>query len=85
MMTRAQRIVLILYCLLVVYCCLWIPLHAFEVVNANGTVASTSIGYGWLWSADSEPPAIALVALRLLSATGLCGAAFLLAGKWRSP
>lgn len=84
-MSRAQRIVLIIYCLLVVYCSVWIPLHEFQVVNPDGTIVATSIGYGWLWSAESEPPAIALVMLRLLAVTAIAGAAFLLAGKWRSP
>jgi hypothetical protein len=85
-MTRTQRIVIVLYCLLVVYCCLWIPLNAFEVVNPNGTTASTSLAYGWLWTAQTpELPGIHLVELRLLAATALAGAAFVLAGNWRSP
>jgi hypothetical protein len=74
----------VLYCLLIVYCCVWVPLHVFEVVNPDGTVASTSVGYGWLWSADTpELPAFRLVALRLLAATALGAGAFLLAGRWK--
>ena len=74
-----------LYCLLIVYCCVWVPLRVFEVVNPDGTVASTSVGYGWLWSADTSGlPAFRLVALRLLAATALGAGAFLLAGRWKS-
>jgi len=85
-MTRAQRIIAVLYCLMVVYCCVWIPLHVFQVVNPDGTVASTSIGYGWLWSAETlKLQGMGLIALRRLATTALSAAAFLVAGKWRSP
>jgi hypothetical protein len=123
-MTRAQRIVAVLYCLLVVYCGVWVP-WARTVPLAQPIKVQE--GYDWVWSVgceqptaasttpapventkpasdtppkfevvDAPPPSpchgfkwgepdIATIALRLVAATGLCGAAFLLAGKWRSP
>jgi len=44
-MNRPQRIVVILYCLLVVYCCTWVPWHI--VPPSNPPIRA---GYGWLWS-----------------------------------
>ena len=113
-MNRAQRLVLILYCLLLVYCCVWIP---WCISNRN--VVCERVGYGWLWAGPSQnatifdriveateapipppPPGITLdnpeqtwerarpdlelMALRLLAATLICGAAFLMAGMFRS-
>jgi hypothetical protein len=43
-MNRPQRIVLIVYCLLLVYCCLWIPWHVRHRLTDRRT------GYGWLWT-----------------------------------
>jgi TRAP-type C4-dicarboxylate transport system permease small subunit len=84
-MTRPQRIIAIIYCFLVLYCCLWIPLRVFQQVNPDGSVISTSLGYGWLWSAETlDLPSIHLIVLRLLASTALGAAAFLLAGKWKS-
>ena len=55
-MNRAQRIVLILYCLLLAYCCLWIPWH----VQRGSRFATTYVrsGYGWLWTGPKQycPP-----------------------------
>jgi hypothetical protein len=85
-MTRSQRIVVVLYCLLVVYCCVWVPWHVV------GPEDNYQLGYGWIWGpANGEGgqgnggPDITAIALRLLAATALATAAFLLAGKWRSP
>jgi len=81
-MNRAQRIVLILYCLLIVYCCLWVPWHVIEQ-----TGISARIGYGWLWIGPSvgyapyASPDLAVIVLRLIAATALAGAAFLGAHK----
>jgi hypothetical protein len=69
-MNRAERIVLIVYCLLVVYCCLWVPGH---VVTPAG---ETQFGHPWLWHVD--------LGGRLLAVTAIAGAIFLLVGKWRS-
>jgi len=92
-MNRPQRFVLILYFLLIVYCCVWVPWH-FVVAPANaGGTAQVRVGYGWLWSgpqlADSSwacnhtphaTPDLAIIGLRLLAATAL-GAASLAAAR----
>ena len=55
-MNRAQRLVLVLYCLLLAYCCLWIPWH----VQRSSRFATTYVrsGYGWLWAGPKDycPP-----------------------------
>jgi len=79
-MNRSQRIVAVLYCLLVVYCCVWVPWHV-----KLPEVGEVQLGSRWLWSVDSGGPDVAAIALRLLAATALGVAAFLLAGKWRRP
>jgi TRAP-type C4-dicarboxylate transport system permease small subunit len=83
-MNRTRRVVLVVYCLLILYCCIWVPSNAFEVVNPNGTSASRSLGYDWLWKAETpEVPAIRLVALRIVAVSALAGAVFVAAGKWQ--
>jgi hypothetical protein len=84
-MTRAQRIVAVLYCLLVVYCCVWIPWHA--IVPDVGDIP---LNYHLLWSDPmfwaeqmSSSPDLVRIALRLLVATALGGAAFLITGRWK--
>jgi hypothetical protein len=47
-MNRSQRIVLVLYCLLIVCCCVWVPWRV--VVPGDPPVR---IGYAWL---SSGPP-----------------------------
>jgi hypothetical protein len=96
-MSRVQRIVLILYCILVVYCCLWIP-WKYEAVNH----AYIRLGYAWLWvgpasatvpnttfpfpRAGGARPDMPLIALRLLAATAAGAIAFLLIGiKGKNP
>ena len=80
-MTPLQRIVVVLYCLLVAYCCLWVPWH----VTGLAAVGQVQLGYGWIWHpADpSGGPDVAAITLRLLAVTGLGAAVFLLAGKWK--
>lgn len=53
-MNRAQRVVAVGYCLLLTYCCVWVPwripigLHdRFERSN-----------YGWIWAGPHPAPAI---------------------------
>jgi hypothetical protein len=80
-MTRAQRIVAVLYCLLVVYCAVWVP----WVANFRD-FKDIPQGYGWVWSPPSGQgiPSLAAIATRILAVTALSGAAFLLAGKWKA-
>lgn len=46
-MNKAQRVVLILSCLLLVYCCVWIPWHV-RLRYPSG--AYERVGYGWVWA-----------------------------------
>jgi hypothetical protein len=77
-MTRAQRIVLIVYFLLLAYCCEWVPWHLVE------GEARVRDGYGWLWvgpsnSADAylTTPDWTIIALRIVAVTAIAGAAYL--------
>lgn len=80
-MTRTQRLVAIFYCLLIVYCGAWVPWH-YDMEAVKGI----KVGYGLVWNGPPGGvgvPDMAAVAARVLVATGLCGAAFLVAGKWK--
>ncbi|SPE42600.1 hypothetical protein SBA7_1550003 [Candidatus Sulfotelmatobacter sp. SbA7] len=63
-MTRAQRIVIVVYCLLVAYCCVWVPWHATSVLTEENedlkqnekSVKDTGLGYAWVWSRGGPPP-----------------------------
>jgi len=82
MITRAQRIVLICYCLLVVYCAVWVPWH-YDM----GQIKAIKEGHALVWNGPPGGygvPDMAAVGSRVLAATGLAGAVFLLAGRWRS-
>lgn len=80
-MTRTQQIVAVLYCLLVAYCCAWVP----WVAN-NTVVRDYHQGYGWVWNPPTEigVPSLTVIATRILAATALGAAAFLLARKWKA-
>ena len=75
-MNRAQRIVIVVYCLLVVYCCVWVPWRV-----TLSSVGEVQAGCRWLWTRDVGGPNVVAIALRLLASTALGVAAFLLAGK----
>jgi len=77
-MTRLQRIAAFLYCLAVVYCCIWVPWRV-----TLPSVGELQQGCRWLWTLDAGGPNIAAIALRLIAVTALGGAAFLLTGKWK--
>jgi hypothetical protein len=80
-MNHTQRIVLI------VYCCVWVAGQAYD--HAENQVRA---GYGWLWSGppDTEvlpsvtTPDLPVIGLRLLAVSAISGAAFLLAGMFKS-
>ncbi len=80
-MRRSTRIVLVAYCLLLAYCCLWVPWHI-----APGT-DYIRVGYGWLWvgptTHDFEgalaAPDLPLIGLRILALTAIAGAAYFVA------
>jgi hypothetical protein len=80
-MNRPQRVVLILYFVLLTYCCVWVPWH---LVQSEDRVRA---GYGWLWAGPNTTdvpsslttPDLSIIGLRLLAVTALAGAAFCVA------
>jgi hypothetical protein len=81
-MTRPQRTVVIVYCLLVAYCGVWVPWH-YDIGDLKGIKE----GYALVWNGPPDgrgAPDMATVAARVLTATGLSAAAFLLADKWKA-
>jgi len=48
--------VLVVYCLLLTYCCLWIPWHVQHVSRYSSNYVRS--GYGWLWTGPKQycPP-----------------------------
>jgi hypothetical protein len=57
-MNRPQRIVAVIYCLLVVYCCIWIPWHVEFQPATRAGYKNERVGYGWLWAGPYRRPAI---------------------------
>lgn len=66
-MTRTQRVVLVVYCLLVAYCCAWIPWHVTFVAESQSSVGDESTPpfqgekiirsrtvYSFIWNAPSD-------------------------------
>jgi hypothetical protein len=49
-LSKIQRIVVIVYCVLLAYCCLWIPWH---LVQGQDNIRA---GYGWLWRGPQNAP-----------------------------
>src|ERR1035437_6387525 len=78
-MNRAHRLVAVLYCLLVVYCCVWVP----WVASTEG-VKDIAQGYSWVWSSPGAGvPSLPAILTRIMAVTALSAAAFVLAGKWK--
>ena len=86
-LTRSQRIVLILYCLAVAYCCLWVP----WIYNLPGDgIKNVQGGYALIW--DGPPsgfgvPNLIAIIVRIMAVTALSAAAFVLTGmriSWRN-
>jgi glucose dehydrogenase len=90
-MNRTQRVVLIVYCVLLAYCCVWVPWHVEMHISQDlSRPTSVRMGYGWLWAgpsdSDVQRPASAtldlpIIGLRFLAVTAIAGAAFF-AGGW---
>jgi len=82
-MNRAQRIVLVLYCLLLAYCCIWIPWHVPARHFVEGAIRpAEDLGYGWLWVVPNSyaTPDLPRIELRFGAATALAAAVFLISG-----
>jgi len=91
-LSTAQRVILILYCAVLVYCCLWIPWQS--PLLTQGVQGVLRQGYGWLWIGPANPhsaypsefaarlavPDVSVIILRLASVSALAAAAFLIAG-----
>lgn len=88
-MNRIQRVVVILYCLSLVYCCLWVPWHVPYGPRHK------HLGYGWIWEGPATSPAdpdwrqlehkyaspdVLRIVLRVIAASSLAAAAMLVAG-----
>jgi hypothetical protein len=80
-MSKAQRFVVMIYCLLLAYGCLWVPWHVYDGTNYLRT------GYGWLWVGPSAPgvasystPDLVIMGFRFMAATAISAAIFLLTG-----
>jgi hypothetical protein len=102
-MNRTQHFVLVLYCLLLAYCCLWLPWHVQR--SSRFDTFYVRSGYGWLWTGpkkycpsppsdhtanlcnldnwteydETATPDLQLLALRLVAATAIGSAVFVLA------
>jgi len=50
---RRQHLVLIVYCAVLAYCCLWIP---WRVPVGVLRVRYQRLGYGWIWVGPTPPP-----------------------------
>jgi hypothetical protein len=61
-MNRSQRIVAVVYCLLVVYCCAWVP-WIFMMPHAEAQASKVQQGYDWVWAVGCDPPTAAKVDL----------------------
>jgi hypothetical protein len=88
-MTRAQRIVVVVYLLVVAYCCTWVPWCVrWHIASDYSKPLMQRMGYGWLWAGPSNwsPYAIPdypLIAMRLFALTAICGAVYLALALFR--
>ena len=92
-MNQAQRIVFILYFLLLTYCCVWIPWR-FQIHSPSDSYRPDGYyrtGYGWSWVGPRNPqsrrydssyaaPDMPLIQLRIVAVTSIAAGGFLLSG-----
>jgi hypothetical protein len=83
-MSHTARGFLLIYCLLLAGCVLWVPWH----VQLRGTEYSRyagfeNMGYGWLWRGPAVPPGwyvlyaapdVTRISLRVFAVTSVCAA-----------
>ena len=83
-MNRTQRVVLVVYCVLLAYCCIWVPWHMQMHISQDVSMpTSLRMGYGLLWAGpESATPDLPIIGLRLLAVTAVAGAAFCVA-TWK--
>jgi hypothetical protein len=94
-MNRSQRVVVILYCIVLLYCSVWVPWHVQWHYPADfSRPMNERVGYGWLWAgpqsgglhgfdAINATPDFGVIALRVVAVTVAAAASFMLAGLTR--
>jgi hypothetical protein len=86
-MSKPQRIVLVIYCFLLAYCCVWIPWH----VTLGYARTNVDVIYSFVWAAPnfgfvraySARPAMQLIFLRIVAITAVAGAVFVIVGTFK--
>ncbi len=87
-MNRAQRVILAIYCILLAYCCIWIP---WRVTFGSGQM--TEVIYSLVWAAPKvgyergfkAVPEMNLILLRIVGLTVISAVVFELANVLRKP
>ncbi|MGO9434382.1 MAG: hypothetical protein ACLP00_08805 [Terracidiphilus sp.] len=84
-MSRAQRILVVIYLLAVTYCCAWIPWRVTSIYIPDNRY--WRVAYGWVWSGPNwtapngvqlnATPDTAMIGLRFVAVTAFCGAVYL--------
>ena len=83
-MNQIQRIVVVIYCLLLAYCCIWVPWQIVGTVGSAPEHKISNIIYSPVWDAPigsyETSPDMRLIILRAVAITSIAGAAFVSAG-----
>jgi hypothetical protein len=83
-MNQIQRIVVVIYCLLLAYCCIWVPWQIVGTVGSAPEHKISNIIYSPVWDAPigsyETSPDMRLIILRAVAITAIAGAAFVSAG-----
>jgi hypothetical protein len=89
-MSWAQRIIVVIYCLLLAYCCIWVPWR--ETVTTGGERKFDYVAYSLVWAAPNTyqlgyaaVPDMHLILLRIVALTAITSAVFIIAGLLSSP
>ena len=79
-MNQIQRIVVVIYCLLLAYCCIWVPWQIVGTVGSAPEHKISNIIYSPVWDAPigsyETSPDMRLIILRAVAITSIAGAAF---------
>jgi hypothetical protein len=83
-MNKPQRVILAIYCLLLAYCCVWIP---WRVTVTAGKRQLTDVVYSLVWVVPdlSAVPDLKLIFLRIVALTAISAAAVITAELTRRP
>jgi len=84
-MNRTQRVFLVIYCLLLAYCCIWVPWR--ETITIGGQRKVDYVASSLVWAAPNTyqlgyaaVPDMHLILLRIVALTAITSAAFMIAG-----